>query len=284
MMTDPDPDPRTPLRFRKMHGLGNDFVVIDARGRADPVTPALACAIGDRHRGVGFDQLVVMRAAADADAAVDFWNADGSRAGACGNAARCVAHLLMAEGVAAPMLRTEAGLLAARRDTGGQVSVDMGPPATGWREIPLAREADTAALPIEGAPVAVSMGNPHCVFFVADAGAVDLAAFGPAHETHPLFPERTNVEICHLAGPDRLRMRVWERGAGLTLACGSGACAAAVAAARRGLTGRAVTVELDGGPLAIDWRESDGHVLMTGPVKEVFEGTLSPRILAEAAA
>ena len=273
---------RPGLAFRKMHGLGNDFVILDARGGADPATPALARALGDRHRGVGFDQLVVMRDAPDADAAVDFWNADGTRAGACGNASRCVAALLIREGATAPVLRTGGGLLAARDAGRGRVTVDMGTPATGWREIPLAHEADTAALPIEGEPAAVSMGNPHCVFFVENAGTVDLAAFGPAHEAHPLFPERTNVELVSPAGPGRLRMRVWERGTGITLACGSGACAAVVAAARRGLTGRSATVLLDGGALDIDWREGDGHVLMTGPVTDVFEGVLTPAFLAEA--
>jgi diaminopimelate epimerase len=279
MMTDTPGDTRRPLAFRKMHGLGNDFVVIDARGRADAVTPALARAIGDRHRGVGFDQLVVLREAPDADAAVEFWNADGSRAGACGNASRCVAALLMREGVAAPVLRTAAGLLPATRGPGGQVTVDMGPAATDWRAIPLAEPADTVALPLPGAPGAVSMGNPHCVFLVEDAEAVDLATEGPRWETHPLFPERANIGVCTVLAPDRLRLRVWERGTGATLACGSGACAAVVAAARKGEARRRATVELDGGPLLIDWG-ADGHVRMTGPVTEVFEGVLAPGWLA----
>ena len=273
--------PAAGLRFRKMHGLGNDFVVIDARGRADPVTPALARALGDRHRGVGFDQLAVIRDDAEASAAVDFWNADGSRAGACGNASRCVAALLLREGVAAPALRTPRGLLDARREADGRITVDMGPAETDWQAIPLAEPADTVSLPLDGAPGAVSMGNPHCVFFVPDAEAVDLARVGPVRERHPLFPERTNVEICTVIDPATIRMRVWERGTGITLACGSGACAALVAAARKGLTGRRATLRLDGGDLDIDWR-ADGHVLMTGPVAEVFDGVLSPAFPGQA--
>jgi diaminopimelate epimerase len=271
------------LAFRKMHGAGNDFVVIDARGGTDPVTPALARAIGDRHRGVGFDQLAVIRDTDGATAALDFWNADGSRAGACGNATRCVAELLLADtGAARVTIRTVAGLLPAWRGADGLVAVDMGAPETAWQRIPLARAADTARLPLQGAPAAVSMGNPHCVFFVGDAGAVDLAALGPRIEHDPLFSERTNVEVVEVRGPDRLRMRVWERGAGITLACGSGACAAAVAAHARGLAGREVAVELDGGTLRIALA-ADGHVHMAGPVAHVFEGRLSAEFLAGAA-
>lgn len=263
-----------PLRFRKMHGLGNDFVVIDARGRADPVTAARARALGDRHRGVGFDQLVVISAAEDADARVTFWNPDGSTAGACGNATRCVADLLMRERDAeAVTLRTAFGLLPAQRAAGGMVTVDMGVPRFGWQDIPLAEALDTARLPLDGGPAAVSMGNPHCVFFVDDAGAVPLESFGPRIEHHALFPERTNVEVVQVIDRTTLRARVWERGAGVTLACGSGACAIAAAAIRRGLTGRRVAVHLDGGVLVLDWPEGEG-IRMTGPVAHVFEGTL----------
>ena len=274
---------RPRLAFRKMHGLGNDFVVIDARLREAGVTPDLARALGDRHRGVGFDQLVVIRSDEQADAALEFWNADGSRAGTCGNAARCVAALLIAEGIEAPVLATAAGRLAARSESDGRVTVDMGPARTGWRDIPLAEATQTVSLMLPGAPGAVSMGNPHCVFFVEDAEAVDLESLGPAQEHHPFFPERTNVEVCSLAGEGRLRMRVWERGTGVTLACGSGACAAVVAGARKGLVPRSATVVLDGGPLDIAWREKDGHVLMTGPVTPVFEGVLAPEVMAGAA-
>ena len=264
---------RTPsgLPFMKMHGLGNDFVVIDARRAGTPAVGAdLARAMGDRHCGVGFDQLVAVEAGGDADLALAFWNADGSVAGACGNGTRCVAAWEMARrGTDAITLRTARGMLRAEARGGGLTAVNMGAPILDWAGIPLARALDTARLPIEGGPVATGMGNPHCTFFVDDAEAADLAAYG-AHERHPLFPERTNVQVASVAGPDRLRVRVWERGVGPTLASGSSSCAAAVAAHRRGLTGRAVTVELDGGALAIDWRE-DG-VWMTGPAAHVFDG------------
>jgi diaminopimelate epimerase len=274
------------LRFLKMHGLGNDFVIIDARGAGDPVTPApmtpeLARALGDRHRGVGFDQLAVIATSDTADAAVTFWNSDGSSAGACGNATRCVADLLLAEsGTGTLAMHTANGRLTAERLADGRIRVDMGPARTGWRDIPLAEEADTTALPLPGNPGAVSMGNPHCVFFIDDAEAVPLAEVGPHWEHHPLFPERTNVEFVHLLSRAEVRLRVWERGAGITLACGSGACAAVVAGIRKGLLERRVTVHLDGGALEIEWREN-GHVCMTGPVSHVFEGRLSPEFLAQ---
>jgi len=270
------------LAFMKMQAAGNDFVVIDSRvprrGQArdgEVLTPALARAIADRRLGVGCDQLAEMLPAADADLALAFWNADGSRAGACGNATRCVADFAMHErGAGRLSIRTVRGLLAARRLADGRASVNLGPPQTEWQDIPLAREVATLHLPLDGDPVAVGMGNPHCVFLVADAAAVDLATLGQRLEHDPLFPERTNVEFASLSGPDRLRLRVWERGAGVTPACGSGACAAAVAAHLRGLTGRCVTLEMDGGTLQADWSE-DG-VWLTGPVAHVFDGVLSP--------
>jgi len=262
------------LAFVKMHGAGNDFVIIDSRGGPAVATAGLARALGDRHRGVGFDQLAEIRDDAEADFALDFRNADGSRAEACGNASRCVASLMMDDlGKDRVSFRTARGLLAAERGADGLVSVNMGPPQLDWDQIPLARAVDPLHLPLPGLPVAVGMGNPHCVFFVPDAGAVDPAKDGPRHEHDPLFPEATNVEFASLTGPDRLRMRVWERGTGVTLACGSGACATAVAAHRRGLTGRRVTLDLDGGTLVIDWR--DEGVWMTGPVALVFAGRLS---------
>jgi diaminopimelate epimerase len=269
----------SPLRFHKMHGLGNDFVVIDERGTATSrVTAALARALADRHRGVGFDQLAVISDAADADLRLTFWNADGSRSAACGNATRCIARAVMEEtGRRSLRIMTDRGALAAVDAGGGLTSVNMGQPLTDWADIPLAHAADTLHLPIPGDPVATGMGNPHCTFFVPDAGAVDLSTFGPAQEHHPLFPQRTNVQVVHLDGPDRLRVRVWERGTGLTLASGSSSCAAAVAAARRGLTGRRVRVILDGGELTVDWRE-DG-VWMTGPTMHVFSGTLTAAFL-----
>lgn len=260
------------LPFVKMHGAGNDFVILDSRGYEAVATPALAAALGDRHRGVGFDQLAEIRDGADADIALDFWNADGSRAEACGNATRCVAHLLIAgTGRDRVLIRTARGLLVAER-RGARIWVNMGPPETGWSAVPLARAADTLHLPLPGDPVAVGMGNPHCVFLVADAAAADVAGRGPGIETDPLFPERCNVEFASLGAPDHLRMRVWERGTGITLACGSGACAVAVAAHQRGLTGRQVTIDADGGQLLVDWR--DDGVWLSGPVARVFDGRL----------
>ncbi|MFN7268851.1 MAG: diaminopimelate epimerase [Cereibacter sp.] len=267
------------LPFMKMHGLGNDFVVIDSRGRGALTTAALARALGDRNRGVGFDQLAEIRDADDADFTLDFWNSDGTRAGACGNATRCVAdHVMQATGQDSVSIKTARGILRARRRADGQVSVNMGQPQLDWAEVPLARPTDTLHLPLPGVPVAVGMGNPHCVLFVPDADAADVAGLGALLEHDPLFPEGTNVEFAALTAPDRLRMRVWERGAGITLACGSGACAAAVAAHRRGLTGRRVLLDLDGGSLEIDWR--DDGVWMTGPTAHVFDGRLTPAFLA----
>lgn len=270
------------LPFMKMHGAGNDFVVIDSRGRAAVTTPALARALGDRNRGVGFDQLAEIRSSDTADFTLDFWNNDGSRAGACGNATRCVSDYMMRQlGRDSVTLVTVRGGLQAMRRADGLVAVNMGQPQRDWSEVPLSHAVDTLHLPLPGDPVAVGMGNPHCVFFVPDAEAVDVAGEGRRFEVDPLFPQRTNVEFASLIGPDRLRMRVWERGTGITLACGSGACATAVAAHVRGLTGRQVVLELDGGVLDIDWRE-DG-VWMAGPVAHVFDGALAPEFLASVA-
>lgn len=266
------------LPFLKMHGLGNDFVVIDARGRENPVTAALARAVGDRYFGVGFDQLVVLRDADDADVAVDFWNSDGSAADACGNASRCVSRLIMDEtGKDHLTLRTGRGLLQAVDAGNRLISVNMGQPQLVWNEIPLAEDVDLNALPIEGAPGAAGMGNPHCVFVVQDAESVPLETIGPKIEHHPLFPERTNVEFIQILDRENIRMRVWERGGMITKACGSGACAAAVVAHRKGLTERKVTLHLDGGELMIDWR--DDGVWMTGPTQLVFSGRLDPDFL-----
>ena len=266
----------------KMHGLGNDFVVLDARARALPVDAALARGVAHRHFGVGFDQLAVISRPGLADAHLTFFNADGSTSAACGNATRCIARYLMDEtGQTALHLTTDRGDLFARDAGAGLTSVNMGQPQLAWHEIPLAREMDTLALPIEGAPTATGMGNPHCTFFVEDAEAVDLASFGAAHEHHPLYPQRTNVQVAQIVGPDHIRMRVWERGVGITLASGSSSCATAVAAARRGLTGRRVRIDLDGGSLEVDWR--DDGVWMTGPSMHVFSGTLTDAFLASLA-
>lgn len=273
--------PPAALAFMKMHGAGNDFVVIDSRGREAVVTHGLARALGDRHRGVGFDQLAEILSSEVADFALDFWNSDGSRAGACGNATRCVSDYVMrGAGRASVDLVTDRGHLWAER-VDGSVWVNMGAPQLMWGEVPLASAVDTLHLPLAGDPAAVGMGNPHCVHFVADAEAVDLAGLGPAIEHNALFPQRTNVEFAALLGPDHLRMRVWERGAGVTLACGSGACATAVAAHLRGLTGRKVRLDMDGGVLWVDWR--DDGVWLTGPVAHVFDGVVSAEFLAASA-
>lgn len=259
------------LPFMKMHGLGNDFVVVDERATGPRVDADVARAIGDRHRGVGFDQLAVIRDHGDADVELLFWNADGSTAGACGNATRCIAAWEMARrGTGALTLRTERGVLHAEAMPHALTAVNMGAPLLDWSEVPLAEAMDTLHLPIEGDPAATGMGNPHCTFFVEDAEAVDLNAFGAAHEHHPLFPQRTNVQVAHVVAQDHLRMRVWERGVGPTLASGSSSCAVAVSAARRGLTGRTVRIDLDGGIIHIDWR--DDGVWMTGPTAHVFDG------------
>ena len=270
--------------FLKMHGLGNDFVVLDGREATLEVTPSRVRAIADRRLGVGCDQLVLLTPPTHGvDIGVSFHNADGGAVAACGNATRCVAALAMDERQAeAVTVGTPAGPVRCRRTEDGLVSADMGQPSLEWQAIPLSRQVDTLALPVvaEGLadPVAVNVGNPHMVFFVADAEAVELHRLGPLLEHHPLFPERTNVEVCHVDARDRLRMRVWERGAGITRACGTGACASAVAANRRNLCGRDVTVGLDGGDLTISLA-SDGHVWMTGPVATAFRGTLDPSIL-----
>lgn len=267
------------IPFAKMHGLGNDFVVIDQRAGAAAMTPELARAIGDRHRGVGFDQLAVIEADPEADLALTFWNADGSVAGACGNATRCIARTEMQRtGADALSIRTERGLLAAKDAGGGLTSVNMGAPLLDWGDVPLAQPMDTLHLPIEGDPTATGMGNPHMSFFVEDADRVDLEGRGAELEHHPLYPERSNVQFAHLIAPDHLRMRVWERGVGVTLASGSSSCAVAVAAARRGLTGRKVRLTLDGGDIFIDWAE-DG-VWMTGRTAHVFDGVFAPEFLA----
>ncbi|MCU0826885.1 MAG: diaminopimelate epimerase [Tabrizicola sp.] len=262
----------------KMHGAGNDFVVIDSRGREAQVSAGLAKALGDRNRGVGFDQLAEITNSDEADFRLVFWNSDGSQAGACGNATRCVSDYVMRGlGVDSVSLVTARGGLLAKRAADGRVWVNMGQPQLDWRQIPLAGEVDHLCLPLPGDPVAVGMGNPHCVHFVADAEAVDLTRIGPAVEHDPLFPQRTNVEFAQLISPGRLRMRVWERGTGITLACGSGACATGVAAHLRGLTGRKVALEVDGGTLEVDWR--DDGVWLSGPVAKVFDGVLSPDYL-----
>jgi len=262
----------------KMHGLGNDFVVFDARADELELTDSIVRAIAHRQKGIGFDQLTVITKGAG-DAHLTFYNADGSTAGACGNATRCIARYLMdTTGVQSLHLTTDRGDLFAVDAGDSMTSVNMGHPQLEWDQVPLAQPIDTLALPIEGAPVATGMGNPHCTFFVDDVAAIDLAAFGPVYEHHPLYPQRTNVQVAQIIGTDHIRMRVWERGVGVTLASGSSSCATAVAAARLGLTGRAVRIDLDGGTLHIDWRE-DG-VWMTGETMHVADGTFTADFIA----
>ncbi len=269
----------TGLPFMKMHGLGNDFVVLDARARPIPLTPALVSRIAHRHMGLGFDQLAEIRSSANADAHLIFWNADGSTSAACGNATRCIArHIMDESGQTALHLTTERGDLYARDAGNGLTSVNMGQPQLNWADIPLARDIDTLELPLDGTPTATGMGNPHCTFFVDDADAIDLETLGARFEHDPLYPQRTNVQFASLIAPDHLRMRVWERGVGVTMASGSSSCATAVAAARRGITGRKVRIDLDGGTLHVEW--ADDGVWMTGPTMHVASGHFTPAFLA----
>lgn len=267
-----------PMRFLKMHGLGNDFVIVDARNGDDPMTAALAKHLGDRHRGVGFDQLAVIHDDPTADARLEFWNADGSTSAACGNATRCIARLVMNEtGSQRVTLRTAFDVLIAEDAGNGLTRVNMGRPALEWQKIPLAQECDTVTLPLAGDPGAVGMGNPHCVFVVDDAEAADIAAQGARYEHDPLFPDRANVEMVQVLEPDRLRLRIWERGVGITLASGSCSCAALVACHRKGLCARSAEIIVDGGRLYGEWR--DDGVWLTGPTTHVFEGVLDPSLV-----
>jgi diaminopimelate epimerase len=266
-------------RFTKMHGCGNDFVVFDERPRPLGLTPARAAAIAHRRTGVGCDQFIVIEpASTGADAFMRIRNPDGAEAGACGNATRCVVHLLAQEsGRPEQVVRTVSGDLPSLVLPDGRIRVDMGPARLDWSDIPLTEPVDTLHLPLELDPVAdpaaASMGNPHATFFVPDIAGVPAEQIGPALEHHRMFPQRANIGFAQVLAPDRIRLRVWERGAGLTLACGSGACAALVNAHRRGLTGRQAAVIVDGGELEIEWRD-DGHVLMTGPAAISFIGEI----------
>ena len=261
--------------FIKMHGLGNDFAVFDRRGQDWLPDAARITALADRHTGIGFDQFILLDkpSAADADVYMHIYNGDGTIVGACGNATRCVAHLLMQElKKDLVAIETKAGKLIAVR-SGSQITIDMGEPRLNWEEIPVRHAVDTLAVEVlPDLPPAslVNMGNPHAVFFPTEE--VDVAGLGAQIEMHHLFPEKTNVEFVKVIDHQTLRMKVWERGAGITKACGTGACASLVAGVRRGLVDRQAKVILDGGTLDIDWRESDNHVLMTGPAVEVFRG------------
>jgi len=271
--------------FHKMHGLGNDFVVLDFRRGAIPLGAGAVRRLADRRTGIGCDQVILLEPPRHPAAQVlmRIRNADGSEAEACGNASRCVADLLYRE-TREPRVRIEttAGLLEAEARADRSFAVDMGPARTAWYEIPLARAMDTDRVDLTSGPlteaVCTNVGNPHATFFVDDVDTVALAAFRPALEHHPLFPERANIGVAEIRSPRTIRLRVWERGAGITRACGTGACAALVAAHRRGLTERRAAVELDGGTLDIAWRE-DGHVIMTGPATLSFEGVFDTDLL-----
>jgi diaminopimelate epimerase len=267
----------TALKFIKMHGLGNDFVILDGRGTLIELTSAQTQMIADRRRGIGCDQLIVLEESQNgADLMMRIRNADGGEVEACGNATRCIGKLVMDEkGGDQATIETIGGVLTATK-SGDNITVDMGPAFLQWSDIPLAAEMDTMSLDMsEGMlsnPVAVGMGNPHAVFFVADAAAIDLETVGPILEHHALYPNRTNVEAAQIMSRSHIRLRVWERGVGITEACGTGACATLVAAARRDLSDRKATVELDGGALEIEWQD-DNHVLMTGPTELSYTGT-----------
>lgn len=267
--------------FIKMHGLGNDFVVLDARTAALALTSAQVRAIADRRLGVGCDQVIIVEPPEDrsADAFMRIYNADGGEVSACGNAARCIAAFIMREkNTGEAVIETKAGLLDALTADGNMISVDMGPARLDWRDIPLAAPCDTLHLDVGAGPfsdpTAVGMGNPHAVFFVADAEGAPLETFGPIIERHRMFPDHVNVGAAQIISSGEIRLRVWERGAGITSACGTGACAALVAANRRGLCGRVADVTVDGGRLRIEWLP-DNHVLMTGPAAVSFTGVLS---------
>jgi diaminopimelate epimerase len=279
------------IPFRKMNGLGNEFIVLD--GRRGPIrlsAEAIRGLGGDR--GIGFDQMITIETSRKgADAFMRIHNRDGGEVDACGNATRCIGWLLMNErGGAEATIETNAGFLKAF-DTGipELITVDMGRPRFLWNEIPLAEPFhDTRAIelqigpidaPILHSPSAVNMGNPHAIFWVDDVEVYDLARFGPMLENHPIFPERANISLAHVVSRKALTVKTWERGVGLTRACGTGACAAAIAAMRKQLVDKRVTVTLPGGPMIVEWRD-DGHVLMTGPVETEFSGTLDPDTLA----
>ena len=268
-------DSATRIDFIKMHGLGNDFVVLDGRTRSLPaITRTIAAALADRKTGIGCDQLIVLEPSARGDLRMRIFNADGSEVEACGNASRAVGLL-----VGQPArIETKGGMIATSPHDAG-IAVEMGKPRFDWDAIPLAYAMDTHAMPVgwEGLsdPIAVNVGNPHVIFFVKDPYAVEMERLGPLIETDPLFPERINVNVAAVTARDAISLRVWERGAGLTRACGTGACATAIGAMKRGLVDRSVTVTLPGGPLLIEWR-ADGEIVMTGPAVESFRGSFAP--------
>ena len=275
------------MKFAKMNGLGNEIAVLDARERPMNLNASAVEALATAGNGIGFDQLMVLLPPKNpmADVYTEIWNSDGSKVAACGNGSRCVAWYVMREMARDNLvMETEAGLLGAVRVGPDMISVDMGEPILEWEAIPMSERMDTIRIELQVGPIddpilhgpgVVNMGNPHCVFFVPDAELAPVEAIGPMIEYHPLFPERTNVGFAEIVARDHIRLRVWERGAGLTKACGTGACAALVAAVRRRLCDRVAKVQVDGGVLQIEWRESDNHVIMTGAVALESEGTIS---------
>lgn len=283
------------IPFLKMNGLGNDFVVLDGRARALKIGTEDTQRLADRNTGIGFDQLIVLERSTRADVFMRILNADGSEVGACGNATRCVAWRLSEEtGRPDVKVETSSGVLTADVAAPDRITIDMGEPRFRWEQIPLAEPFhDTRAIelqigpidrPVLHTPSVVNVGNPHAIFWVDDVSACDLARLGPLLENHPIFPERANISLAHVTSPDALTLRTWERGAGLTKACGTAACAAAIAGARKGLVGRDVTVTLPGGNLFISWTDAN-RILMTGPAALEFEGELelAPEVLGRAA-
>ena len=277
------------IAFTKMHGLGNDFVIIDARENSCELPPEGVKALADRQKGIGCDQVILLEPPPktpylrDVDVLMHIFNADGSKVYACGNATRCVANIIMLESAQTSVkIAIGDATLTAEKQNNGLIAVDMGCPKFDWRDIPLSSEQNTLNFNIQNCPfknvAAVNLGNPHCVIFVDDADAVALDQIGPTLEHHNLFPERANIGIAQIKNAGVLRLRVWERGSGITQACGSGACAAVVSAHRRELTERKVIVELDGGNLTIDW-QSDNHVMMTGPIATSFKGTFNTSLI-----
>ena len=266
------------ISFFKMHGLGNDFVVIDSRLKSTNLTANFIKKLGDRNFGVGFDQLAIIHDSEISDARLTFFNSDGSKSATCGNATRCIANFLMDDIKKDEIdLSTDHKSLKAKREVDGSVSVNMGLPEIEWQKIPLLEDVDTLFLPIPGKPTATSMGNPHCSFFVDNLDQVKIEAEGSEIENHPLFPQKTNVQFVSLISKDRLRVRVWERGVGVTKASGSSACAAVVASVRRKFTGNKVEVDLDGGTLVINY--TNKGVWMNGPTMHVFNGQLNSQFL-----
>tara|TARA_B100001287_G_scaffold172049_1_gene144875 strand:+ start:938 stop:1816 length:879 start_codon:yes stop_codon:yes gene_type:complete len=266
------------ISFLKMHGLGNDFVIIDSRHKRINLTADIIRKLGDRNFGVGFDQLGIIQNSEVSDAHLTFFNSDGSISATCGNATRCIANFLMLETKKDKVdLSTDHISLQALREIDGSVSVNMGLPEIHWQKIPLLKEVDTLFLPIPGQPTATSMGNPHCSFFVDNLDQVKIEAEGAKIENHPLFPQKTNVQFVSVVSQDRLRVRVWERGVGVTKASGSSACAVVAASVRRKITGNQVHVDLDGGTMVVNYK--DDGIWMNGPTMHVFDGQLHTQFL-----